>query len=189
MLHDTSSLVSSEALVNSEVPPSTPPPARRQAGLRGRWLKFWALSVLVISLATLLLVLVMTCGDILDDSTGLKGPGPATAYIVETLPVTDFDLPLVPGSKNTYEALIGLVNGTQRSLDVTTMYWNLLASEDDDYPGLGSERGAQLYSALEDAASRGVSIRFLQVCGGVGCAMCACPRAWSSDTHTPSRTS
>mmetsp|Transcript_9642 Transcript_9642/g.27340 ORF Transcript_9642/g.27340 Transcript_9642/m.27340 type:complete len:448 (+) Transcript_9642:192-1535(+) len=48
------------------------------------------------------------------------------------------------------------------------MYWNLLASETDDWPGdddadiYGSQRGAALYGALEAAARRGVAIDVLQ---------------------------
>ena len=92
-------------------------------------------------------------------------------FLVETLPLENFTLPLTPGALHTHEVLEGLVNASTATLDVSVMYWNLLAlsgESDDDVvtaatcPRLGCSRGAKLYGLFEEAARRGVKIRFLQ---------------------------
>ena len=88
-------------------------------------------------------------------------------FLVETLPLENFSLPLTPGALNTHEVLIGLANASTSTLDVSVMYWNLLGDADDDdqattNPGLGASRGAAMYGAFEAAARRGVTMRFLQ---------------------------
>jgi phospholipase D3/4 len=93
----------------------------------------------------------------------------ASCTIVETIPLTNFTIELVDGGKYTHEDLISLTDSAVKTLDITVMYWNMLAafSDDDeisnaDKKSLGSERGRELYEALFRAAERGVSLRFLQ---------------------------
>lgn len=92
-------------------------------------------------------------------------------FLVETIPLLNFSLTLVPGALHTHEVFEGLVNGSTRTLDVSVMYWNLLVRDGDDdaaatpaeCAALGCERGLRLYRAFEAAAARGVALRFLQV--------------------------
>ena len=61
-------------------------------------------------------------------STTTSSPSSSSlAYLVETLPRGDFDLQPLPGTDQTWRALIRLVDRTRNTLDITAMYWNLLA--------------------------------------------------------------
>jgi len=105
-----------------------------------------------------------------------RSPGPPLDQqltVVESLPVVDFGLKPIPGNYNTTHALVGLVDSAQHTLDITAMYWSLIASP-DPAPGqlnptemarLGSAQGQALYDAIDRAAQRGVSIRVINGAG------------------------
>ncbi|MCP4424839.1 MAG: hypothetical protein GY803_10130 [Chloroflexi bacterium] len=93
------------------------------------------------------------------------------AYLVESIPSDLVDLPQPQGVADTKIALQQLVDGAERTIDVTAVYWSLLANnEEPDLAGfsesrlleLGAGYGRALYRALENAARRGVRIRILQ---------------------------
>jgi phospholipase D3/4 len=91
------------------------------------------------------------------------------AYLVESIPLDLTDLCSPEGVAETKIALKQLVDGAQKTIDVTAVYWSLL-TDDDDMAGLSAERldelgagyGRALFAALESAARRGVIIRILQ---------------------------
>lgn len=92
----------------------------------------------------------------------------ATAYLVESIP-TGLESFRRPDSQYTEFVLPRLVDAATRTIDLSAMYWNLLAVEVPklDETGfsaerlneLGAEHGKRLYTALENAARRGVQIR------------------------------
>ena len=88
-------------------------------------------------------------------STGSPPPTPH-AYLVETLPVGNFSLDLVPGEGLTWEAQLDLVNQSKKTLDITVMYWNLNAANNAtkngasarnftpaEFVAFGADRGRQ----------------------------------------------
>ena len=92
-------------------------------------------------------------------------------FIVETIPLLNDSLTLIPGALHTHDVLVNLVRAAQETLDISVMYWNLLASDDDDYDDViandctayGCARGAALYNAMIDAVcTRSVRLRILQ---------------------------
>eukprot|EP00756_Hemistasia_phaeocysticola_P040074 Hpha_TRINITY_DN16845_c0_g1::TRINITY_DN16845_c0_g1_i1::g.149910::m.149910/K16860/PLD3_4; phospholipase D3/4 len=89
--------------------------------------------------------------------------------IVETLP-PGTGQPL-KGGMLTGDALAQLVDECVSELSFTVMYWNLLAQpvnggwSKDDLIGFGSEEGHKLFTALMNAAKRGVHIRILNSAG------------------------
>ena len=56
----------------------------------------------------------------------------ASCTIVETIPLTNFTIELVDGGKYTHEDLISLTDSAVKTLDITVMYWNMLAAFSDD---------------------------------------------------------
>lgn len=98
-------------------------------------------------------------------------PATPIAQLVESMPTgLEEALPRLDGIGDTSSAQIALLDAAQQTIDVTVMYWNLLASPSSVDPAkrhqLGADRGAKLYAAFEAAAARGVNIRILQ-CRGV----------------------
>lgn len=88
----------------------------------------------------------------------------AQAYLVESIP-TGVDLPLL-GHKYTAQAQIELVNRTKHTLDISAMYWNLIAKPSSQFSKarlqkLGASEGAELYDSLVAACKRGVHMRIL----------------------------
>ena len=108
-----------------------------------------------------------------DNQTILTIPGEVmnrpVAYLVESIPLDLVDLRPPEGVVETKTALKQLVDGAQKTIDVTAVYWSLL-TDDDDMAGLSEERldelgagyGRTLFESLENAARRGVRIRILQ---------------------------
>lgn len=94
------------------------------------------------------------------------------AYLVESIPLDLVDLRLPDGVAETKIALKRLVDGAQKTIDVTAVYWSLI-DDGDDMAGLSAERleelgagyGRALFEALENAARRGVRIRILEATG------------------------
>jgi hypothetical protein len=99
---------------------------------------------------------------------------PASATLVESMPTgLEEVLPRLPGIGDTAQHQIALLEGSRETVDVTVMYWNLLATPGNfssaQMKGFGADRGAALYAAFEAAAARGVAIRILQCSGAAVC--------------------
>lgn len=93
-----------------------------------------------------------------------------TAYLVESIP-TGMEAFRTPDGHTTEFVLPQLVERAQTRIDLTAMYWNLLAAPTkSDEIGLsearlaelGAQHGKRLFDALAEAAGRGVRIRILQ---------------------------
>lgn len=102
---------------------------------------------------------------------GAGGPEGSIAMLVESIPTgLEEALPALAGVGDTASAQIALLEASTQTVDVTVMYWNLLAAgsgpiDPAKLREFGAERGAQLYAAFEAAAARGVAIRILQCRG------------------------
>jgi len=101
----------------------------------------------------------------------------AHAYLVESIPKGLEDLRATPGVAYTEDVLVQLTSRAKSSIDLTAMYWALLADPgSDDEKGftpeeldaMGAGAGRALYEALRAAAQRGVRIRILQSPGFFG---------------------
>ena len=85
--------------------------------------------------------------------------------LVQSTPVGSFDVP--PLAEATWLALTRLVNSSQRTLDLTAMYVDLLGIEARQYfnasrmRAFGADYGVKLFDALKAAAARGVTMRLL----------------------------
>jgi phospholipase D3/4 len=95
----------------------------------------------------------------------------AHAYLVESIPKGLEDLRGTPGVAYTEDVLVQLTSRAKSTIDLTAMYWALLANPaSDDEKGfkpeeldaMGTGAGRALYEALRAAAQRGVHIRILQ---------------------------
>jgi phospholipase D3/4 len=95
----------------------------------------------------------------------------AQAYLVESIPKGLEDLRGTPGVAYTEDVLVQLTSKVKSSIDLTAMYWALLADPGgDDEKGftpeqldaMGAGSGRALYQALRSAAQRGVRIRIVQ---------------------------
>jgi len=102
---------------------------------------------------------------------------PSHAYLVESIPKGLEDLRGTPGVAYTEDVLVQLTSKSKSSINLTAMYWALLADADsDDEKGftpeqldrMGAGAGRALYEALRTAAQRGVHIRILQSPGFSG---------------------
>lgn len=91
--------------------------------------------------------------------------------LVETIPPDLEAISSPAGVEGTVAALLRLVRGAQRRIDLTAMYWSLepdpvdqdnIGLSAEELSALGAERGRQLYQGLAEAAQRGVEIRILQ---------------------------
>ena len=171
-------------------PPSQQAPPQALDGGKGRGPGFgeqdqrksqlFCLALVILTAAvagTVLLLAVLRSGggnvDDDDDGASELARGPPTFFLVETIPIVNFSLALAPGALNTFEVLTSMVDQAEDTLDISVMYWNLIASEDDDYDDalegaaacaeFGCERGQALYDAMKNAVcERSVAIRFLQ---------------------------
>jgi phospholipase D3/4 len=101
----------------------------------------------------------------------------AHAYLVESIPKGLEDLRGTLGLAYTEDVLVQLTSKAKSSIDLTAMYWALLADPgSDDEKGftpeeldaMGAGAGRALYEALRAAAERGVRIRILQSPGFTG---------------------
>ncbi|HTR85269.1 MAG TPA: phospholipase D-like domain-containing protein [Reyranella sp.] len=103
--------------------------------------------------------------------------GSPRATLVESIPKGLEDLRGTPGVAYTEDVLVRLTASATASIDLTAMYWALLAVPDTgDEQGftaaqldaMGAGMGHALYQALSDAARRGVRIRILESPGFSG---------------------
>jgi hypothetical protein len=71
-----------------------------------------------------------------------------SAFLVESMP-TDMNLPSLPGTKTTVDALVTLVNASRTKLDITVMYWDLVTDSKKlsptDYKKFVAKSGQDLY--------------------------------------------
>ena len=118
-----------------------------------------------------LLLLCLSSGGSGGGGSSQAEPDAPALFLVESIPLVNFSLQLAPGALPTYAVLTDMVRDARHTLDVSVMYWNLLAAEDDDYDDkvtaacgeYGCARGSELYDAMLDAVcERGVALRFLQ---------------------------
>ena len=92
---------------------------------------------------------------------------PATATLVQSIPVGDFSVKAASGTIPTWLALVALANCSTTSLDFTAMYMDLLGTEDrqqfspSEMTDFGADRGYAVFDAVRAAARRGVKIRIL----------------------------
>src|ERR1700722_11647640 len=93
-------------------------------------------------------------------------PG-ARASLVESIPVGLEDLRETAGVQYTEDVLVGLTRAAESTIDLTAMYWALLpdpAGDDEkgftaaQFDTMGAGKGRALFTALQQAACRGVSI-------------------------------
>jgi phospholipase D3/4 len=101
----------------------------------------------------------------------------AHAYLVESIPKGLEDLRGTPGVAYTEDVLVRLTSNAKSSIDLTAMYWALVADPgSDDEKGftpeqldaMGAGAGRALYEGLRAAVQRGVRIRILQSPGFSG---------------------
>jgi len=97
-----------------------------------------------------------------------------TAHLVESIPKGLEDLRGTADVQYTEDVLVRLVQAAEHTIDLTAMYWALLAdpsSSDEsgftaeELTAMGADRGRALFLALRDAACRGVRIRILEAPG------------------------
>lgn len=98
------------------------------------------------------------------------------AWLVQSIPTDMPHLHLVPGVHSTGDVFQWLAGNSSKSLDIIAQYWQLVAHpndsrsgdfgySDDEMEKFGANEGFQVYKALETAADRNISIRFLQHSG------------------------
>src|SRR5260221_14765595 len=118
----------------------------------------------------------------------------AHAYLVESIPKGLEVLRGTPGVAYTEDVLVQLTSKAKSSIDLTAMYWALLADPgSDDEKGftpeqldaMGAGAGRALYEALRAAAQRGVRIPIPQ-CPAV---LRRTPEADAVPAHFPDRIS
>ncbi|CAA0810654.1 Unknown protein [Striga hermonthica] len=102
--------------------------------------------------------------------------GQCRAWLVQSIPTDTPHLSLVPGVLATADVFRWLAGNSSRNLDIIAQYWQLVAHPEDPRSGdygyskddmhkFGANDGYEVYRALENAADRGISIRFLQHSG------------------------
>ncbi|CAB4265870.1 unnamed protein product [Prunus armeniaca] len=98
------------------------------------------------------------------------------AWLAQSIPTDMPGLPRVPGVLSTGDVLKWLASNSTERLDVIAQYWQLVAHPEDPRSGdfgyskedlqrFGAQEGASVYSALENAADRNVTIRLLSHSG------------------------
>ncbi|GFP99538.1 phospholipase d z [Phtheirospermum japonicum] len=98
------------------------------------------------------------------------------AWLVQSIPTDMPHLPPVPGVLATADVFRWLAGNSSRSLDIIAQYWQLVNHPEDPRSGdygyskddmrrFGANDGYRVYRALENAADRDISIRFLQHSG------------------------
>ncbi|KAL7122299.1 hypothetical protein ACP275_01G037100 [Erythranthe tilingii] len=105
-----------------------------------------------------------------------SGDEQCKAWLVQSIPTDMPHLRLVPGVLSTGDVFRWLAGNSSRSLDIIAQYWQLLAHPENPLSGdygyskeemnkFGANNGNRVYRALENAADRNISIRFLQHSG------------------------
>ncbi|CAH9122205.1 unnamed protein product [Cuscuta epithymum] len=98
------------------------------------------------------------------------------AWLVQSIPTDMPLLPRVDGVLSSADVLQWLAGNSSKSLDIIAQYWQLIASPSDPHSGdygyseedmqrFGANDGLRVFSALEDAANRNITVRFLQHSG------------------------
>merc|ERR1711971_254292 len=132
-----------------------------------------------LTMCTLLLGCCLLCAGLFLTGCGGSGGKPdvakfndsGVAYLVESIPYNQ-TIKLTHGARHTWEVLTSYVNDAKVKIDLTAMYWDLLAANKADqqrnftpaeFEALGANKGKHLLDALRAAAKRGVKLRAL--CG------------------------
>ncbi|KAK2977838.1 hypothetical protein RJ640_012084 [Escallonia rubra] len=111
-----------------------------------------------------------------DPSESSKRHDQCKAWLVQSIPTDMPHLPLVPGVLSTADVFRWLAGNSSRKLDIMAQYWQLIANSSDprsgdygyseaDMQNFGANEGFGVYKAIENAADRNVSLRFLQHSG------------------------
>ncbi|KAM7513346.1 hypothetical protein LguiB_012221 [Lonicera macranthoides] len=98
------------------------------------------------------------------------------AWLVQSIPTDMPHLPLVPGILSSADVFQWMAGNSSQKLDIIAQYWQLVAQPNDPRSGdygyseadmerFGANQGFDVYKAIENAAVRNVSIRFLQHSG------------------------
>ncbi|KAL6501753.1 hypothetical protein OROGR_026886 [Orobanche gracilis] len=104
------------------------------------------------------------------------GDAQCKAWLVQSIPTDTPHSSLVPAVLSTADVFRWLAGNSSRSLDIIAQYWQLVALtqdprsgdygySEDDMHRFGANDGYEVYRALESAANRNISIRFLQHSG------------------------
>lgn len=102
--------------------------------------------------------------------------GECAAWLVQSIPTDMPHLSRVPGVLSSADVFRWLAGNSSRSLDIIAQYWQLIAHPQDPRSGdygyskdemqrFGANEGFEVYKALEIAADRNISVRFLQHSG------------------------
>ncbi|KAL8521832.1 hypothetical protein ACS0TY_012120 [Phlomoides rotata] len=105
-----------------------------------------------------------------------NGSNQCKAWVVQSVPTDMPHLSRVPGVLSTADVFRWLAGNSSRSLDIIAQYWQLIAHPEDPRSGdygyskeemkkFGANDGHEVYRALENAADRNISMRFLQHSG------------------------
>ncbi|XP_057467006.1 uncharacterized protein LOC130756497 [Actinidia eriantha] len=132
------------------------------------------MKLITVTLSLLLIIYSLSLGALSRSSRESKSE--CKAWLVQSIPTDMPQLSLVPGVLSTADVFRWLAGNSSKSLDILAQYWQLVADPDDprsgdygyseaDMQGFGASKGLGVYKAIENAADRNVSIRFLQHSG------------------------
>ncbi|KAJ8465872.1 hypothetical protein OPV22_028424 [Ensete ventricosum] len=125
-----------------------------------------------------LLSILAVCSPLLAlDAAAAAAASPrCKAWLVQSIPTNMPLLPRVPGVLSTGEVMRWLAGNATERLDIIAQYWQLLAQPSNPKSGdygysavemkkFGADEGRAVYTSLEDAADRNVSLRIIQHSG------------------------
>ncbi|XP_022136348.1 phospholipase D Y-like [Momordica charantia] len=103
-------------------------------------------------------------------------PPQCKAWLVQSIPTDMPQLQRVPGVLSTGDVFVWLAGNSTQRLDIIAQYWELLASPDDSRSGdygysnedlkkFGAYQGYDVYTAIEKAADRNVTVRLVSHSG------------------------
>jgi hypothetical protein len=126
-----------------------------------------AVLVLAVAAAAAAAIVITVIRGLGQHGSGDDSCATASLTLVQTIPVGDFVVEPAAGSLATHEALAQLAASATATLDVTAMYVDLLGEtsrerfNESEMAAFGAARGAAVFSALHNAAQRGVAMRLL----------------------------
>lgn len=105
-----------------------------------------------------------------------SGSAQCKAWLVQSIPTDMPGLRRVPGVLSTADVFRWLARNSSERLDIIAQYWQFVANPEDPQSGdfgyskqdmkkFGAHKGASVYSAIEDAANRNLTIRLLSHSG------------------------
>ncbi|KAG6387912.1 hypothetical protein SASPL_153107 [Salvia splendens] len=128
-----------------------------------------------VALSVFLCVLIIY-GPTLRVQSSLSDNTQCKVWLVQSIPSDMPHLAPVPGLLRTADVFRWMAGNSSRSLDIIAQYWQLIAHPDDPRSGdygyskddmlrFGANEGYEVYRALDNAADRNISMRFLQHSG------------------------